>query len=58
MVATSFVLAYHGCEKRIGESILRNDDHVTVSRNRYDWLGEGAYFWRTVRSARCNGRSS
>jgi hypothetical protein len=45
MVATSFVLAYHGCEKRIGESILRNDDHVTVSRNRYDWLGEGAYFW-------------
>ena len=45
MFATSFVLGYHGCDERIGESILRNDDYVAVSRNRYDWLGEGAYFW-------------
>lgn len=45
MFAASFVLGYHGCDKRVGERILRNDDHVAVSRNRYDWLGEGAYFW-------------
>ena len=45
MFATSFVLGYHGCDRRIGEDILRNDEHVGISKNRYDWLGEGAYFW-------------
>ena len=45
MFATSFVLGYHGCDRRVGESILRNDEHVAISKNRYDWLGEGAYFW-------------
>ena len=45
MRATSFVLGYHGCDEQVGERILRNDNHVAVSRNRYDWLGEGAYFW-------------
>ena len=45
MFATPFVLGHHGCDKGIGEGILRNDDHVAVSKNRYDWLGEGAYFW-------------
>lgn len=45
MFATSFVLGYHGCDRRIGEGILRNDEHVGISKNRYDWLGEGAYFW-------------
>jgi hypothetical protein len=45
MLATSFVLGYHGCDKKVGERILRSDDHVDVSSNRYDWLGAGAYFW-------------
>jgi len=45
MSPTSFVLGYHGCDKGVGEGILRNDDHIAVSKNRYDWLGEGAYFW-------------
>jgi hypothetical protein len=45
MFATSFVLGYHGCDKAVGERILRSDDHVEVSSNRYDWLGAGAYFW-------------
>jgi hypothetical protein len=45
MFATSFVLGYHGCDRKVGEGILRNDEHVAISKNRYDWLGEGAYFW-------------
>lgn len=48
MFATSFVLGYHGCDRRIGEGILRNDEHVAISKNRYDWLGEGAYFWENT----------
>lgn len=45
MLATSFVLAYHGCEKKVGEAILAGHDHVARSENAYDWLGHGAYFW-------------
>ena len=45
MFATSFVLGYHGCDEEIGEKILKSGDHVSPSRNAYDWLGEGAYFW-------------
>jgi hypothetical protein len=45
MFATSFVLGYHGCEGKIGEAILAGDDHVALSKNVYDWLGHGAYFW-------------
>ena len=31
MFAPSFVLAYHGCEKKVGEAILAGDDHVARS---------------------------
>ena len=44
MFATSFVLGYHGCDEKIGERILAGR-HVSLSRNAYDWLGTGAYFW-------------
>ena len=40
-----FVLAYHGCDREVGERILRGEDHVALSTNDYDWLGSGAYFW-------------
>lgn len=40
-----FVLAYHGCDRAVGERILSGVDHVRVSDNRHDWLGPGAYFW-------------
>jgi hypothetical protein len=44
MFATSFVLGYHGCDEKTGEKLLRGS-HVSPSRNAYDWLGTGAYFW-------------
>jgi hypothetical protein len=40
----AWFLAYHGCDKAIGEAILRGKD-VLPSTNDHDWLGEGAYFW-------------
>ena len=45
MFATSFVLGYHGCDEKIGEAILSGRGHVSPSKNIYDWLGSGAYFW-------------
>jgi hypothetical protein len=38
-------LAYHGCDREIGEAILSGEREIRPSKNNYDWLGEGAYFW-------------
>lgn len=42
--ATSFVLAYHGCEAETAEALIAGAP-FTLSQNEYDWLGTGAYFW-------------
>lgn len=42
------VLGYHGCDVDFAESILSGDTNIRdwrESRNRYDWLGHGIYFW-------------
>jgi hypothetical protein len=41
----AWVLAYHGCDKKVGERILAGKAEVCSSSNPYDWLGHGAYFW-------------
>jgi hypothetical protein len=39
------VLAYHGCEYEIARQLINHDVDIAVSANKYDWLGDGAYFW-------------
>lgn len=40
------VLAFHGCDESIGEGLLCGEmTHLDPSRNKYDWLGDGIYFW-------------
>jgi hypothetical protein len=41
----AWVLGFHGCDRKVGEAILRGGTEVRVSRNLHDWLGSGAYFW-------------
>lgn len=43
-LSASFILAYHGCDATIAEQLLNNAP-FEPSRNSYDWLGEGTYFW-------------
>lgn len=46
VLSNPYVLGYHGCEKSVGEAILRGDvDHLKKSENSWDWLGKGVYFW-------------
>jgi hypothetical protein len=40
-----FVLAYHGCDREIGERVVAGDEELIRSTNDYDWLGSGVYFW-------------
>ena len=47
-VYSSFVLGFHGCDRSVGEAVLNGEiPHLEFSRNDYDWLGEGVYFWES-----------
>lgn len=41
----SLVLGFHACEREIGEKILSGKTTLKASKNEYDWLGNGIYFW-------------
>lgn len=42
----SFILGFHGCDRSVGEGILRGDlAHLKPSEKDYDWLGHGIYLW-------------
>ena len=44
----SFVLGFHGCDREIGEAVINREiSNLDPSRNDYDWLGEGVYFWES-----------
>lgn len=44
---TSFVLAYHGCDRAFGEQLLAGTKTFRPSDNDYDWLGPGVFFWES-----------
>jgi hypothetical protein len=39
------VIGYHGCDAAVAERVLAGKALLQLSRNAYDWLGEGIYFW-------------
>lgn len=41
----SLVLAFHGCDRDVGEAVLDGNKNLKYSKNEYDWLGSGIYFW-------------
>ena len=44
---TSFVLAYHGCEKKIGKKLISNGGPIRHSDTGKEWLGPGFYVWES-----------
>lgn len=45
--ATSFVLGYHGCDQSIADRVISGDIQLLQSNRAFDWLGPGAYFWKS-----------
>ncbi len=46
MIAGQLVIAYHGCDITTRDGLVsRRLERIDHSRNRYDWLGPGAYFF-------------
>ena len=43
-LTTTFVLGYHGCDQYVAEQLLAGEP-FQKSKNDYDWLGPGIYFW-------------
>lgn len=38
-------LAFHGCDASVIAPVINGEVHLNPSRNSYDWLGHGIYFW-------------
>lgn len=36
---------FHSCDREIGLKILNGEDSLNPSKNLWDWLGPGTYFW-------------
>jgi hypothetical protein len=46
-LSPAFVLGFHGCDADIAEQIFGGKDTIRQSKNDYDWLGAGSYFWES-----------
>ena len=38
-------MGFHGCDESVAEKVLSGHERLLHSRNVYDWLGHGIYFW-------------
>ena len=41
------VLGYHGCDRSVAENVILGKSELKESKNTYDWLGNGVYFWES-----------
>ena len=41
----NLLIGFHGCERDEQKKLLESDTYFRRSRNDYDWLGHGMYFW-------------
>jgi hypothetical protein len=44
-VKPNLIIGFHGCEAGVRDALLNNPDEVRMSKEPYDWLGHGVYFW-------------
>jgi hypothetical protein len=41
----AFIIGFHGCDESVANRVVRGKEILRASRNEYDWLGHGIYFW-------------
>lgn len=45
-IRPNIIIGFHGCSKTVGMRVINGDSSdLTPSNNKYDWLGDGIYFW-------------
>lgn len=40
------IIGFHGCDRDVRDSIVLDQSSLKPSKNKWDWLGEGRYFWQ------------
>ncbi|QHS64021.1 hypothetical protein GWR21_15770 [Chitinophaga agri] len=40
------IIGFHGCDQHVRDSIVSGQSTLKSSKNKWDWLGEGMYFWQ------------
>ena len=44
-VKPNLVIGFHGCDASVRDLLLKDPNKIVISREPYDWLGHGLYFW-------------
>lgn len=39
------IIGFHGCDQSVFDDVIINQKNMKQSKNDYDWLGNGIYFW-------------
>lgn len=42
------VYAFHGCDESVAAAVISGEKELLPSKNDYDWLGNGIYFWENA----------
>jgi hypothetical protein len=42
---TGLILGFHGTDESIVRAVVNGETELQASANKYDWLGNGIYFW-------------
>ena len=41
----NLTVGFHGCDQSVVDKVVTGEDSLVASKNDYDWLGNGVYFW-------------
>ena len=41
----NLAIGFHGCDQSVAEKVIAGEENLLASKNDYDWLGNGIYFW-------------
>jgi hypothetical protein len=44
-IKPNLIFGFHGCDESIRDRLLNQPDEIVFSKEKYDWLGHGMYFW-------------
>lgn len=42
---SNLIIGFHGCDESVSNALLTDPDKVRISKEPFDWLGHGMYFW-------------